>query len=292
MQAVFHLGAHGTDDGRLVRCLVRSRGLLEAEGVSVPTPLRYRKLLRETLARLRGGETDAETRAAIMEAVLDDGPRPGRLILSGDSFLGIASRAVTGGRLYPAARRRAAGLANLFPEDACEFHIAIVHPAALLTALLARPDADEIAAALEGTDPAALRWTPVVAALCEAVPDARIVVWCHEDAPLIWPEVLRTLIGRPRFPALDGEGELVDGLLTPEGRAELARRLAPLGPGDIAARRAAVADCLTSHALPGALDIPLALPGLEADAVARLTEAYEAELADIATFPGVEVIRP
>ncbi|MCX7889729.1 MAG: hypothetical protein N2422_08395 [Rhodobacteraceae bacterium] len=291
MQAVFHLGAHGTDDGRLVRCLLRSRGLLEAEGVAVPTPLRYRKLIRETLMRLRGGEPGEEDRAAILDAVLD-GDLPARLVLSGDGFLGLAARALDGGRIYPAARRRAAGLANLFPEDACEFHIAIVHPAAFATALLARPDAAEVAAALAGADPLGLRWTPVIAALCDGVPDARIVVWCHEDAPLIWPEVLRTLIGRPAFGPLEGEEAFVQGLLSPEGQAELARRLAAAPPGDIGARRAAVADCLSLHPLPGALDLPCTVPGWTADTIARMTEIYEAELADVATLPGVEVIVP
>ena len=54
MRIVYHLGAHCTDDDRLVRCLLKNRALLADQGITVPSPTRYRKLLRDTVMQLRG----------------------------------------------------------------------------------------------------------------------------------------------------------------------------------------------------------------------------------------------
>ena len=47
MRIVYHLGAHCTDEDRLVRCLLKNRATLAEQGIVVPAPTRYRKLLRE-----------------------------------------------------------------------------------------------------------------------------------------------------------------------------------------------------------------------------------------------------
>ena len=38
MQIVFHLGAHCTDDGLLIRSILKNRAKLAAEGIGVPGP--------------------------------------------------------------------------------------------------------------------------------------------------------------------------------------------------------------------------------------------------------------
>ena len=51
MRIVFHLGAHCTDDERLIRCLLKNRGLLAAQGIIVPGPAHYRSLIRTLVRR-------------------------------------------------------------------------------------------------------------------------------------------------------------------------------------------------------------------------------------------------
>ncbi|MES2145513.1 MAG: hypothetical protein V4516_14445, partial [Pseudomonadota bacterium] len=60
MQIVYHLGAHCTDEDRLLRCLLRNRGVLAERGVVVPGPARYRKLLRDTAIQLKGARASIE----------------------------------------------------------------------------------------------------------------------------------------------------------------------------------------------------------------------------------------
>ena len=49
MQIVLHAGVHNTDEDRLLKCLLKNRDKLREDGVCVPGPSRYRRLLRDTL---------------------------------------------------------------------------------------------------------------------------------------------------------------------------------------------------------------------------------------------------
>ena len=86
MRIVFHLGAHCTDEDRLVRCLLKNRAILADQGIAVPSPTRYRKLLRDTAVQLKGAAASDETQAMILEQIMDM-PSAERLVLSWDSFM-------------------------------------------------------------------------------------------------------------------------------------------------------------------------------------------------------------
>lgn len=107
MQVAFHLGAHCTDEDRLVRSLLKNRGVLASRGIQVPAPGRYRPVLREALKALRGAEASASMGETLLDAILDDDSAQ-RLVLSSESFLCAPRRAVEDGALYPLAARKAA----------------------------------------------------------------------------------------------------------------------------------------------------------------------------------------
>jgi hypothetical protein len=86
MRIVYHLGAHCTDEERLVRCLLKNRAVLAEQGIVVPSPTRYRKLLRDTAVQLRGATASIETQALILDQIMEEAVAD-RLILSWDSFL-------------------------------------------------------------------------------------------------------------------------------------------------------------------------------------------------------------
>ena len=69
MRIVYHLGAHCTDDERLLRCLLKNRDLLAKQGIVVPGPTRYRTLLRETAVALKGQIGRASCRERVLRRV-------------------------------------------------------------------------------------------------------------------------------------------------------------------------------------------------------------------------------
>ena len=64
MRIVYHLGAHFTDDERLLRCLLKNRDVLAQHDIVVPGPNRYRRLLRETATKLKGKAATVDEPAA------------------------------------------------------------------------------------------------------------------------------------------------------------------------------------------------------------------------------------
>ena len=70
MRIVYHLGAHCTDEERLLRCLLRNRSTLADQGIEVPGPARYRNLLHETARQLRGASADRDTQSMLMDQKL------------------------------------------------------------------------------------------------------------------------------------------------------------------------------------------------------------------------------
>ena len=101
MRIAYHLGAHFTDDERLLRCLLKNRDVLLQNEIVVPGPKRYRTLLRETATRLKGQAATIDEQALILEQIMEE-DRADRLILSWDSFLSLPNY-VLKDRLYHAA---------------------------------------------------------------------------------------------------------------------------------------------------------------------------------------------
>lgn len=296
MQVVYHLGVHATDEDRLIRSLLKTREELAARGVSVPAPNRYRALIRQVLAPLKGEPAPPDAQQSLLAGVCDT-DTPQRIVFSHDGFICLPARALSDEGLYAQASRRLAALANLFPDAECEFHMALRNPATLVPALLARSGGQDYAAFMHDQDPARLGWAPMVRQIRQAVPRARLVLWCDEDSPILWGDILLGLAGpglaatRPAI-ALRGLADQIDRLITPEGRALLRQALetGKAAPGP--ALRGVLATHLERFALSGALETEIALPGWDAALIAEMTANYDHDIAEIGAMAGVDLILP
>lgn len=296
MQLAFHLGAHSTDDERLIRTLAGNPEALAGAQAHVPSPRAYRAALRDTLIALKGRPADGETQARLREACVQGAIGPvERLVFSYENFLALPDRAITAAGLYPAAADKLAPLANLFPEAETEFHLALVNPAVLIAALVARQPGRSYDEILAGQPPEALRWGPIVvrmAGALRALPRARLVVWCNEDLPLIFPEVLRSLGGVPATIPMAGEDGLIETLMTEEGMRRMRSYLSQHPPQTVAQRRKVAMAFLDKFALPETLEAEIPLPGWTDELVAQISADYDADVAEIAALEGVRFIAP
>lgn len=295
MRIVYHLGAHCTDEERLLRCLLKNRGLLAAQGILVPGPTRYRNLMRDTAIALKGRPASAETQAMVLEHIIEDN-RADRLVLSWDSFLSFLPWVLDGG-LYPAAGDRTRAFAQIFPQMPAEFHLAIRNPASFLPAVFAKqstmkggkPDYEDF---VRGIDIFALRWSQVIEAILDQNPDVSVTVWCDEDTPLIWPEVLASVAGTAAGTVLEDEDELLASLMPEEGIKRLRAYIAGHPVTTVAMRRRIVSAFLDKFALPERITQEIALPGWSAATLERLSEAYDADVARIGQMERVRFLAP
>ncbi len=292
MQILFHLGAHCTDEGLLIRSILRNRAALAREGISVPGPGRYRELLGEVSTTLRGEDADDETEAMLLDAIRDD-ESADRVILSNEHFVCRDSVVLSSEGLYSKIGK-AQWLSACFPGHSAEFALAVRNPATFLPDLVARyattPEAKKDA--LTGVPLGHLSWTDVVRRLRDAVSGARIVVWCHEDTPFLWSEIMRELTQHDPFTRLEGALDVAERIISDEGMRRLTEFLTTRSDLTETRRRAAISAFLEAHAVPDEIETEVDLPGWTEDTLDDLTELYEEDVARLASLDGICFIEP
>jgi hypothetical protein len=285
MRIVYHLGAHCTDDERLIRCLLKNRGALAEAGIAIPSPTRYRRLMRDTAVHLKGGFATQEQQALILDQIVDEG-EVDRVILSWDSFLSYPPWAVRGA-LYPFAGERIRAFTQIFPDFEAEFHLAVRNPATFLPALQKVVNAKGQKDILENADPLHLRWSDVVNQITAQNPGVPLTVWCDEETPLIWPEVLQAVSGHgPKLELVETD-ELLALIMNDIGLARLKTYMTEHPPQGVQQRRRVVTAFLEKFARPEKVDFEIDMPGWTDDLVDKMTDRYSADVEVIRQMPGV-----
>jgi len=295
LQVTYHIGVHATEGDRLLACLSANAAQLSRKGVVVAPPDRFRPAARDAMLAARGVPGSAASQDALRAAMGVRGV-PARLVLSSESLLCVPRRSVEAGKLYPIVRERARWMRALFPDAGARICVAVRNPVTWLPAVHARFRAEvSLAQWLDAVSLRELSWARYVAALHEAVPDAEIVIWCHEDAPLVWKDVLAAMIG-PEGDATDLEtaSERTGDLLPPLAAERLDAYLAACP--EPAGRQEARIAFLERFAPREATTEPCRLPRHEdvsmPQIVRDITEGYERDLAALHTCTEVRLLRP
>ena len=293
MQIVLHTGLHETDSDRLFKTLLRNREGLRPDGVAIPGPGKYRRLVSEMLNALGDVAPEDDARDVLLDSILDeDTSNVERLILSHENLFSVPKIAFQGGVVYRKAEQRLEALRRIFDRDSVELFIALRNPASFLPAMLDATPHDTMPQLLNGLEPSDIRWSDLIRRITSTVPDMPVTVWCDEDSPLIWGEVVREISGVGPTQTIIGAYSRMADITSQDGmkrfRAYLAER-----PDltEIQIRRAMVA-FLEKYAETAKLEHELDLPGWDQTLVQDLTEQYEEDLFDIARMPGVTLIAP
>ncbi len=291
MQLVLHTGAHYTEEERLLKSLLANKPQLSQDGTIVPGPSTYRGLFRDTLNAMYKSSVSAGARDVLLDAVLDDSDAK-RVILSDANFFRTPATAVIDGMLYPAAPVRMMRMAQLFPEDQIEIFMGIRNPATLLP-ILHGVSADNSDAHFWGTrDPADIKWSETLALLRDSAPEIPVTVWCNEDAPLIWGKIMREMAGVPDAAKLEGEFDLLETIMTPEGMKRFRTYMASHPEISGTQVQHVIAAFLDKFAMEDAIEEELDMPGWTDDLVEEMTESYDQDVLRIQQIPGIRMIMP
>lgn len=291
MQLVFHTGAHFTEEERLMKCLLRNKDVFGAQGTAVPGPGKYRKLLRETMEAMDVSELAENAREVLLDAILDH-ETADRVVLSNGHFFGASRVAIRRGLMYPKAAKRMVQMAEIFDTDEIELFMALRNPATFLPAAFSRSPKTEPVDFMGGVDPRAVRWSDTLLRIRDAVPKISITVWCNEDAPLIWPEIIREMGSLEHTQKIKGSYDLLSEIMMPEGMTRF-RAYLDKHPTmtEIQKRRVMVA-FLDKFAIDEAIEEELDMPGWTDALVNEMTQTYDDDVFAIARIPGVQVISP
>lgn len=291
MQVVIHAGAHLTDEDRLITCLLENETLLKEIGTDVPNPQAYRKLLRDILQEAIKSGITTEARDVFLSAV-DHDDSADRLVLSNPGFFGTPKMAVGQGQIYPAAESRLSAMQKLFPRDNIELFLGIRNPASFLPALFAKTPVKRMDDFLNGVPPTDFRWSATLGRIRAAYPDMPITVWCNEDTPLTWGQIVREMGGLDPHVGFEGEFTLLHEIMTSVGmkRFETYIQSHP-GMTEVQKRRviAAFLDKFVNEEL---IEEELDLPGWTEELIEHMTELYDEDVYEVERVPGVNMIAP
>lgn len=287
MKIVYHLGLHCTDEDMALRCLLRNAATLAEQGSVVTLPARFKPVLRETMIALRGAAADADLQQRILDAVTEV-ETPRQVLFSNDNFLCPPARVAIGSTLYPLADERMPWIRNLFPTTPTTFAFALRNPVTLLPALHARfAKGEPFSDYLERLDVDALSWADAVRRMRAAVPDCEMVVWCNEDAPLIWPEILAMLAGIEDASGLKGATDFVGQIMSPLGLERMTAYLGTHPPKTAEHRRRITAAFLDKFAVSEAVEMEVEAPEFDEARIIRITAQYQADVEAIRALDGI-----
>jgi hypothetical protein len=291
MQVIFHTGAHCTDEERLLKCLLQNKEAFAKNRVSVPGPSKYRQLFKETFKAMHSADPSPEARDVLIDIILDE-EISDRVILSDNFFFGSKKMAIGQGGIYPDAAPRIAKLRKLFPLDQVEVCMAIRNPATFLPTVMKNTSSQKFFDAMEGSDPRQLRWSDTILRIREAAPDVSLTIWCNEDTPVIWAQIICEMAGLEHGTKINGEFDLLRSIMSKEGMKRFNAYLDEhQGLTNVQMRRVIVA-FLDKFALDDQVEVELDLPGWTDELVEELTDFYDEDVFRIQHIPGVQLIAP
>ncbi|WP_425090180.1 hypothetical protein [Tropicimonas sp. S265A] len=291
MEIAFHVGAHNTEADLLLNCLRHNAGYLAREGTIVPAGEAYRPVIGDAVRKLRGESADPDEEEAILELILK-GMNGRRLVMSSENFICVPQRVFDEGALYAKIAHKSVWLRNVFPSQQVSFFMAVRNPAAFVPALFLRRKQGSFEEYLGSIALEKVCWSDTVAALAEAVPDCQITVWCTEDSPLIWPEVMAAVAGVDSTTQLERSDVHLRSIMKPEGLARLHEYLQARPDLATAQRRWATIAFLDKYSSEDAMEESFDLPDWTQDRIEVLTEAYETDMEKLAELPGVTFLQP
>ena len=291
MEIVFHIGANCTDEDRLLKSLLRNANVLSQHGVKVPGPGKYRRLIRETIQGLDGAAAPPDTRAILLDAILDDVPTE-RLVMSNANFICIPNRIFEKGAFYLLAEMKIRGLRQLFPDDPIHFHIALRNPATFIPDTFSRSKFDDLPTFMRGMHPKDVRWSDLIKRVQYLAPDSKLTVWCNEDTPLIWGRIMREMTGVLPSVPLVGTYDLLATIMAPEGMTRMQAYMVTNPPPTPQHELKIITAFLNKYALEDLLEEDIDLPDFTQDLVEDLTDAYDDDINIIAAMPGVTFLEP
>lgn len=291
MQVVLHAGAHNTDDDRLAKCLLKNAEDFAKTGIAVPPPSRYRRLIRDTLNAMHTGNPAPDARDLLLGAFLD-GDVPDRLLLSNENFFSVPKTAINKGVFYPGAEEKLARFCELFEGDQVELFLAIRDPATFLPAVYAQSPDTDFLDFMSGADPRDLRWSELIERLRARVPEVQFTVWCNEDTPLIWAQLIREMAGLEHNTKIIGGFDLLSEIMSKEGMKRFRAYLKEHPDMNEIQKRRVIAAFLDKFVIEDEIEQEVDLPGWSENLVEELTDIYDEDVFTISRLPGVTMVAP
>ncbi|SFJ35825.1 hypothetical protein [Celeribacter neptunius] len=287
-----HIGVHFTANGYLPENVQENEERLKANGIYTPTMRHARAVILSMLEQLDGLPPIKPEEEEVMMRLLGQ-PSAGKLFLSDDRWSASLRDSFSGDMLYSEIAERVAPVTELFASSDLQISLSLINPAVFLyNSLTSGTAQSRIQGFLERVDPETLRWRDTIAALRSAVPDVPLLIWCEEDAPLIWPRVLHKLFNLSGDQPLTGALAPLRPLLEDEGFIRLDAYLRSHPPETQAQYEQVILLFLDKYGRPDVLAPRCDIPGWDDIDIEAVSAHYEEDIAELAQSEGITFLLP
>lgn len=294
MDIALHLGAHLTDEAQLRDCLRANHDALSEAGVLVPRPREFLTLLLDAAnqqSEAKDAEATPDFMASLCDAIGADA-NTRRIVLSAPSILAHLSETLDGRILYPLAAPRIEALRNLFAGQRVELFFCMRNPATYVPAFLASAKSRHVQSVTENLAAETLRWSQLAREFRIFWPDAALTLWCDEDTPFLWHQLLSLVAGHTPEAGFEGSYAWFQSVMIEGGAEKLEAYLAASPPVDDAHRQKVIAAFLDKFCDDAKLEVDISPTGWDETQVDVLTQFYEDDVDQIRQMDGVRVLTP
>ncbi|WP_159089260.1 hypothetical protein [Tateyamaria sp. Alg231-49] len=258
------------------------------EGVLVPRPKHYRGLLAAYAAQSGGAPISPDTIDAMFGLEQVEGPRDLHCVLRVLELMQPSANFCPAGDWFYEIGPRAAGYCAALAPAPVTFMISLCNPAHLLSQAVASrayPGIEVIA-----PDPFDLQWAVVLRALRDSCPDASIIAWNADEAPMVWGSIIEAAVQREASFSEAAKIRAARNMMNEEGATRLAQYLDGHEGMPDALRAQVISIFLKRFPHKDAVRPEIVLPGWDATAQARMDEHFADDLSAVAGIEGVTFI--
>ncbi|WP_170465382.1 hypothetical protein [Ruegeria arenilitoris] len=291
MKVAIHAGVAFTDDGRLFKSLRTNGEALGQNSVALLGPRRYRQLFKSTFQVLNT-RPPVPDELETLRNQLSSSQDIRRIVFSNEGFVGDRDTLLAEGQFYPLAGKRLSVLQEAFGEGGVELFIALRNPGSLIPKHLMSLPEEQRKEVIRKNDLSHLSWVEMIEDIRDFAPGVQITLWCNEDTPFIWGDIVRCVGGLPDDSRIIGEYNLLISLLTDDGQEQAQALLDQDTAQSRTEQRYALAQILEDHVRPDKIEEELDLPGWTEEVIDAFSELYEQDVATLEAMDGVRVLRP
>lgn len=272
----------------LIWSIMRDEGL-HARGVVVPRPKRYRNLLAARVAAFDGTPASRDNLNALFGLDQHNPDSDLHFVLRITDLMQPPRHFCPAGDWFYEIGPRAAHYRSVLAPAPVTFAISVCNPAVMLSRAWASgeyPGIDVIV-----PDPFELRWATVLREVRQSCPEAPIIAWAAEEAPMIWGQVLKAVARTESDFSEAAQMHAANAVMNEEGKMRLSDYLNSHAdmPADLRAR--VISIFLKRFVKEGEGKADIAIPGWSDAMQARMDQHYAEDLAEVAQIEGVDLIR-
>ena len=128
--------------------------------------------------------------------------------------------------------------------------------------------------------------------LRNAFPDLPMFLWCNEDTPFIWGQIIRTLTNLPYPQKIRGDFDLYQDILPADAFARFQQYLETHPSMNVSQLKKVMFAFAERFALPDVMDEVIDAPNWTDTLIEKLTIIYDKDIEAIARIPKTQLLLP